>query len=206
MERAVSEPLRPWLAQESADVTPPADASPEERTARVLAEQLPRIRSLLHRIAGSTHELDDMTQDALIELARALPGFQGRAQLSTFVHTITVRVAYRWLAATRTRRTREVALELLPPPVHRLDPESRAMARQALRELYRTLDHLSDPLRIAFVLCELEGMDPMEAARVERVTPGTMRTRLSRAKEAVRRSLEHDPYLMEMRRNRGPRA
>lgn len=175
----------------------PTDGSDPETAARLL-EVLPRVRALLHRLCPSPSDLDDLTQEVLIELARALPRFEARSQLSTYVHTITVRVAYRWLTANAARRGREPALELVPPPVDAIDPESRAMAREALRRLYRCLDAMPSKLRVAFLLCDVHGLDPREAAAAEQVSWATIRVRLFRARREVRRRLAGDPFLARL--------
>jgi RNA polymerase sigma-70 factor (ECF subfamily) len=172
----------------------PGDPTDAER----LLEVLPVVRALLHRICWSPSDVDDLTQEVLIEVARALPRFEGRSQLTTYVHTITVRVAYRWLGATAKRRERESPLDLVAPPADTLDPESRALAREALRRLYRALDRLAPKLRVAFLLCDVYGLDPSEAATAEGVSSGTIRARLFRARVEVRRRLGNDPYLARL--------
>ena len=168
--------------------------SDHEQAERLL-EVLPLIRRLLHRLCWSHNDLDDLTQEVLIEVAKALPRFDGRSKLTTYVHTITVRVAYRWLAASAKRNARHTSLELVPPPIDAVDPESHAAAREALRRLYRCLDRMAPKLRLAFLLCEVHGLEQHEAAVAEGVSPTTMRVRLFRARREVRRRLAGDPFL-----------
>jgi RNA polymerase sigma factor (sigma-70 family) len=163
-----------------------------------LLEVLPLVRRLLHRLCWSPSDVDDLTQEVLIEVARALPRFEGRSQLTTYVHTITVRVAYRWLARAAKRRERESPLDLVAPPADMLDPESRVLAREALRRLYRCLDRMAPKLRVAFLLCDVHGLDPSEAAAAELVSSGTIRARLFRARAEVQRRLGSDPYLSRL--------
>jgi RNA polymerase sigma-70 factor, ECF subfamily len=172
---------------------PPIPESDEDR----LMALVPQIRRLLYRLCWSPSDLDDLTQEALIELAQALPRFEGRSKLSTYAHTIAIRVAYRWLEAQRERR-REIELDVVAPPPDELDPETRAMAREALRRLYRCLERLPLDQRIAFLLCEIEGWSPAEAAQAEDVSAGTMRARLMRARREVERRLAGDPYLARL--------
>ena len=156
----------------------------------VLRELLPRVRGWLHRLLGPRSDLDDATQDALSELASALPRFEGRASFATLAHRITVRTAYRYF-----RRAQETSLSLVAPPVDELDPESRAMQREALARLYRCLDRLPEKRRVAFVLCCVEGLSPSEAAEIEGTSGVTMRSRLMHARAEVARRLSSDPYV-----------
>jgi RNA polymerase sigma factor (sigma-70 family) len=165
-------------------------AGDPDTVAEVLGELLPQMRALLHRLLGPGADVDDALQDALTELALALRRFEGRSSLATFAHRIAVRTAYRYFGRRRT-----TPLEAVPPPCDEIDPESRAMARQALRRLYEVLATLPDYRRVAFVLCAVEGMAPSEAAQLEGVSATAMRSRLTHARADVARLLGDDPYV-----------
>jgi RNA polymerase sigma-70 factor, ECF subfamily len=161
--------------------------------ARALRELLPRIDGWMLRLLGSRPDLEDAVQDALVELTRALPRFEGRSQLSTLAHTVTVRVAYRYYG--RRARQAETSLELVPPPADLVDPESRAASREALRRLYRCLEKLPKKQRTAFVLCAVEGMQPAEAAQVAGIGALSMRSNLFHARRQIARMLGADPVV-----------
>lgn len=162
-----------------------------EATERALRELLPRIERWMLRLLGPRADLEDAVQDALVELALALPRFEGRSRLSTLAHTVAVRVAYRYYG--RQARRAETSLELVPPPADRVDPESRAASREALRRLYRCLDKLPKKQRTAFVLCAVEGMSPTEAAGVAGIGALSMRSNLFHARRQLARMLGADP-------------
>jgi RNA polymerase sigma factor (sigma-70 family) len=155
-----------------------------------IRELLPHVRRWLYRLLGRTPDLDDATQDALVEIAGFLPRFEGRSKLETAAHRITVRVAYRYFG-----RAHDVPLEIVPEIGADSGAESRVMAREALARLHRCLAKLPAKRRVAFVLCAIEGMTPSEAARVAGTTGLAMRCRLSRARRELARMLAHDPYL-----------
>ena len=157
---------------------------------------LPRVRRWLLRLLGPRADLDDATQDALIEIARALPRWEGRGSLAAMAHTITVRVAYRYFG-----RRAEIAIEEIE--LHDVvDPESRVASREALAKLYRCLDRMPENRRVAFVLCTIEGMTPAEAAAMEGVTAVAMRSRLSHARDELARLLRNEPTLSSWARAR----
>lgn len=157
----------------------------------VLRHLLPRLRAWLVRLLGPRPDVEDATQDLLIELAKALPRFRAEASCSTFCYRITLRVASRYYGT----RARTVPLELVPPPAARVDPESRVLRREVLLRLYDELDRLPEPQRAAFVLCRIEGLDPAEAAKLCGVTAGALRVRLHRARKQVEEALARDPYV-----------
>jgi RNA polymerase sigma factor (sigma-70 family) len=156
----------------------------------VLRALVPQIRGWLYRLLGRSSDLDDATQEALVEIARFLPRFEGRSSLKTAAHRIVVRVAYRYF-----RTTNETSLELVPELVDPESLESQMMAREALTRLHRSLQRIPAKRRIAFVLCAIEGMTPTEAAHVAGTTAIAMRCRLLYARRELARMLEHDPYL-----------
>jgi RNA polymerase sigma factor (sigma-70 family) len=157
----------------------------------VLVHLLPFVRRWLVRLLGRHPELDDATQEALTEIARFLPRFEGRSKLETAARKISVRVAYRYFGTSK-----EVPLESVPELV---DPDSvsenRLAAREALARLQRCLRKLPAKRRVAFVLCAIEGMSPSEAAEVDGTTALAMRCRLLWARREVARMLQGDPYL-----------
>jgi RNA polymerase sigma-70 factor (ECF subfamily) len=166
-------------------------AGDTDATRETLRELLPHVRRWLHRLLGNSPDLDDATQDALIEIATFLPRFEGRSKLSTAAHRITVRVAYRYFKSSR-----DVALADVPEVEGpRTDADTRIDAREALARLHRGLRRLPAKRRTAFVLCAIEGMSPTEAARVAGTTAIAMRCRLLWARRELQRLLNADPYL-----------
>jgi RNA polymerase sigma-70 factor (ECF subfamily) len=155
-----------------------------------LRELMPDVRRRLYRLLGPSADLDDATQEALAEIARFLPRFEGRSRLDTVAYRITVRVAYRYFGAAK-----EVSLEVVPELVDPENIESRVMAREALARLHRCLGRMPAKRRIAFVLCAIDGLTPTEAATVAGTTAIAMRCRLVYARRDVARMLEKDPYL-----------
>lgn len=158
-----------------------------------LTELVPAVRRWMYRTIGPGPDYDDAVQDALVELANALPRFEGRSKLTTFAHPIVVRTAYRHLAK---RRAQPVSAEI-DRIANDDDPERRAEKRQQLERLHRVLDRIPDKQRVAFVLCCVERLPHEEAARIEGVSIDTLRQRIKRAKAELARRLRADPELCE---------
>jgi RNA polymerase sigma-70 factor (ECF subfamily) len=173
------------------DLVERARAGDPDALSETLRDLLPHVRRWLVRLLGRTPDLDDATQEALTEIARFLPRFEGRSTLETAARKITMRVAYRYFGSSK-----EVALESVPELV---DPASgapaRLAAREALARLQRCLRKLPAKRRAAFVLCAIEGLTPSEAAEVAGTTAIAMRCRLLWARREIARMLQHDPYL-----------
>lgn len=184
------QPVRPLADDDRIARAVAGDPDAVRDTLRAL---LPHVRRWLVRLLGKTPDLDDATQEALTELARFLPRFEGRSKLETAAHKITVRVAYRYFGTPK-----EVALESVPEPMAPVgDADARIVAREALARLQRCLRRLPAKRRVAFVLCAIEGMTPSEAADVAGTTAVAMRCRLVWARRELARMLQHDPYLAQ---------
>jgi RNA polymerase sigma-70 factor (ECF subfamily) len=188
-------PLRPALSAEDGGEVHTLNAHESTRLGarvdtraeleRALLQLMPSVRNLLFRMLGPRHDLDDATQDALIELASALPSFAGESSLVTFARTITVRVGYRYFK----RRAPHVELDPELQAAASQQPDAELAQRRALVRLHRCLAKLPDKRRAAFVLCGIEGLSAEEAARLLGVRPGSMRSRYMHAREELKRLL-----------------
>jgi RNA polymerase sigma-70 factor (ECF subfamily) len=134
-------------------------------------------------------------QDALVELARALPRFEGRSKLTTFAYPVVTRCAYRYMREPPATATDPGTLERVPAAD---DPERRAAKREQLERLHRVLARLPVKQRVAFVLCAVERVPHAEAAEIEGVSVETLRARLKRARAELGRRLRADPELRAM--------
>jgi RNA polymerase sigma factor (sigma-70 family) len=158
-----------------------------------LTELVPTVRAWMWRLLGPRADYDDAVQDALVELAKALPRFEGRSSVTTFAHPIVVRTAYRYMRARR-----EQPLEGVDEIAGADDPELRTARRQELARLHRVLSQIPEPSRVAFVLCMVDRIPHEEAAAIEGVSVDTLRARLKRAKAEIARRLRADPELRAM--------
>lgn len=186
MARAAAEPSDLHLAQRcvSGDRVAQRELFRRERK---------RVHATLYRVLGSNTEMDDLLQDAFIEVFRSLASFRGDALLSTWIDRITVRVAYAYL--TR-RRSRTIHLEAVPDLVtHDASAEQRALAREAARRLYEVLDHLEARQRIVFTLHLIDGRTLKEIAAAMSATLVATKTRLWRARRFVEKRALRDPLL-----------
>lgn len=166
-----------------------------EEIERALTTLVPAVRRWVYRVLGPRPDFDDAVQDALVELARALPRFEGRAQLTTFAHPVVTRTAYRYLKQRREQAAEPGTLERV---ANDDDPEDRAATRQQLERVHRVLDRIPDKQRMAFVLCAVERLPHAEAAAIEGISVETLRARLKRAKSELARRLRADPELCAM--------
>lgn len=158
----------------------------EEPACRALVERYQRpVFALVSRLLGHGPQVEDTAQDTFLRAFRALPTFdrRGPARLSTWLLTIATR-----LCLDELRRHAPVSEPLedhaeLPAP-------ERTDAAGLQKPLQRALSALQPDYRAAFLLREAHGFSTAEVARALGVEEGTVKSRLSRAKAALREALE----------------
>jgi RNA polymerase sigma-70 factor (ECF subfamily) len=144
-----------------------------------------RLRALAYRLLGDRAAMDDALQEAYVKAFRALPAFREDAGLGTWLYQIT----YRACVDLQRREGRHQAAPLEESgatPTSSSDPAATATART---DLGRALAALPLDQRAAVLLVDAEGLDYDAAATVLGVAPGTIASRLSRGRAALRAAL-----------------
>jgi len=145
----------------------------------------PRLRALAYRLLEDRDLTDDVLQEAYLRAFKALGRFRGDSSLGTWLYRITYNACIDEL-----RRGRKV-VPLLPDIESdtldlRTGPEETAVAR---RDLAAALASLPSDMRAVVVLVDADGLDYGEAAKILGVPPGTIGSRLSRARAVLRAAL-----------------
>lgn len=152
-----------------------------------------RVRVLARRLLCDDAAAEDVVQDTFAALPAAARRFRGDADLETFVLSIAVKRA-RSQQRAAIRRRRALGRFREPPPPGPLDPERDSYRRELASQLEAALDNVPLKLRLAFILCEVEGLTAVQAAAVADIPAATVRTRLFHARRQLRDllALEHD--------------
>jgi RNA polymerase sigma-70 factor (ECF subfamily) len=152
-----------------------------------VAEHGPALRRLVAAWERDPAAREDLLQEVLLALWRALPRFRGDSSEKTFV----LRVAHNRAITHRFKpRQRVEPLEAAAAVVDGgPTPESNAAAGQRLERLRRALQALPIPARQVLTL-SLEGLSGAEIAAVLGITENNAGVRLSRARRALREELE----------------
>jgi RNA polymerase sigma-70 factor, ECF subfamily len=160
---------------------------------QLFLEQRVNVHRALFRILGSNRELEDLLQDAFIEILRALPSFRGDSTLRRWCQTIAVRIAY--LAISR-RRPPAVDLALVEDSVAGgPDVVCQLRAREAGRRLYAALDRIDAKHRIAFALAVIDGNSLAEVAALTASSVVAVKMRVWRARRELLRRARKDAVL-----------
>ncbi|WP_428262397.1 RNA polymerase sigma factor [Haliangium sp.] len=185
------------ITSEARVTSPPPDLAPRVQAAAagdraaaesLLAELLPRIRNLVRYLVRGDRDVDDIAQEALIAIARGLPGYRGEGSVQAWADRITARATFAHLRRCR-RDDEQVHLpDLSVVPAPGAGPEQYASRRQMVRRL----DDLPHEQRHALVLHHVLGLSVPEIARELEVSPETVRSRLRLGKAKLRAALQTD--------------
>ncbi|WP_052388931.1 RNA polymerase sigma factor [Belnapia moabensis] len=162
-------------------------ANGTEAFATAIAAEIPRLRRFARVLARGGDAADDLVQETLLRAISAREQFEPGTNLRAWLFTI-LRHA-RAANLRRASRSPIMEAETLPEsPVSGGQEE-----RQAMRDVATAFRKLARIHREALWLVVVEGLDYAEAARILNVPPGTLRSRLSRAREALREGIGGSP-------------
>lgn len=149
------------------------------------------------KILNDPQDAEDVLQETFIKALRALPSFEGRSSLSTWLYRIAVNEA---LMLVRKRRANFVSIDAdrddeegEAEPAEIVDwcclPEGDLLNAEARQFLNAAVQRLSPALRAVFVLRDLEGLSVKETADALNLTETAVKTRLLRARLKLREEL-----------------
>jgi RNA polymerase sigma-70 factor (ECF subfamily) len=159
----------------------PAMAHPDDRLRACVGQYLGAVWRLLRRSGVPAADADDAAQQVFLVLARRMDDVLPGRELAFLLRT-AVRVASQ---ARRTHRRRPEVSDPSPEthPSSRPSPEHELVEREELAQLDAILGTLDESLRVVFVLYEIEEMTMAAIADVLGLPPGTVASRLRRARE-----------------------
>ncbi|MCA1590630.1 MAG: sigma-70 family RNA polymerase sigma factor [Acidobacteria bacterium] len=158
------------------------------------------VYGLLCRLAGDREEAAELTQETFLSALKGIGKFRGDSELKTWLFRIAVnhsRNRFRWWK--RRRRDATISLDAETGDFSRTvsetiadrsaSPEDNAMLAERSRRLKAALATLPDVYREAVVLCDVHGMTYEQIAVTLDVQMGTVKSRIARGREELRRKL-----------------
>lgn len=152
------------------------------------------------RILRSDSDCEDAVQESLLSAIQSIATFKGNSALGTWLHRIVVNVC---LMKLRSRsRQPSLSIDALLPTfdasghprqaVRRWNtaPDERLLREETRELVRRCIELLPDDHRIVLILRDIEELDTRETAEILHATPGSVKTRLHRARQALRTLLE----------------
>ncbi len=174
-----------------------------EAFARLVGLHEGMVFNLATRLLGDAEEAKDVAQDVFLQVYRTLGRFEGRSSLKTWIYRIVVNQCHnrrRFWSRRGGNRGRALS-ELTPAEEARLaaaqpDPASpyeEVRRRERAERMQAALLGLSFAHRAVLLLREVEGLSCEAIAATLRLPEGTVKSRLARAREALRARFEDGP-------------
>ena len=151
-----------------------------------------KIYHLALRMCGSSVEASDIAQEAFLAAWRGLPSFRGEANFATWLYRLTSNAAIDYLRRQKKERgdmsldDEDLGLDAVDTGPGPQDAAERTEVRTAVAA---GLQQLSEGHRQVLVLREIQGLSYEEIADVLEVDLGTVKSRISRARTALRKIL-----------------
>lgn len=157
----------------------------------LVQEHNERLRRFIVKHIGDISEAEDLAQQAFVEAARSYQTFRGESQLSTWLYGIALNLVRNYLSRAPERRYDLVGeTDLAGLASDAPSPEESAQHSQTLHMLQEALGELPESMRTILLMVGLDNLSYEEAAAMLTVPVGTVRSRLSRARSALRVRLE----------------
>jgi len=208
------------------DLLAAARAGDELAFRRLIEPHYGELCAVCYRLLGSWHDAEDATQEALVRGWRALPRFDGRSRVRTWLYRIATNVC---LDALANRRKRLLPMDYGPPvregtgasserfdsewwiepfpdeftrvPDDAAGPAARAIARETIElSFVAALQHLPPRQRCVLVLRDVLSFSASEVAEMLSTTPTSVNSALQRAREAIEQRVPEGSQQENLRR------
>ena len=170
-------------------------AGDETACAELVAIHQRTVYNLAYHLLGAREDALDVSQEVFLRVFRTLSTFRGQSSLKTWIFRIVVnqvRNRQRWWR--RRHRSELISLEehLRHTDVEAREtiwPDRQLASKEAAAYLWSALERLPFDQRTALVLREVDGLAYDEIAFTLDIAVGTVKSRLTRARQALRRAL-----------------
>jgi RNA polymerase sigma-70 factor (ECF subfamily) len=177
---------------------PALQAGDQGELARLVDIYSERVYRLALKILNDPQDAEDILQETFLKAMRALPSFEGRSSLSTWIYRIATNEA---LMLLRKRKHGNSSLDDVKydeseegeRELQIIDwcclPERELISGEARKFLDKAIESLPDLLKLVFILRDIEGLSIRETAEALNLTEVTVKTRLLRARLFLRDKL-----------------
>lgn len=193
---------------EEASIVEELKSGSEEAYAWLVAHYHQPVYSLIYRIVSNQADAADTTQEVFLKVFRGIRHFNGESSLKTWLYRIAVHEASNQKRWWFRHKSRETSMEtqqdsegnsfgLCDVLMDQNDSPLEACAHEEVRaRVELELKQVPEPYRTTVVLRDIEGLSYEEVAEVLQISLGTVKSRLIRGREALKKRLE--PFVREL--------
>jgi len=195
----------PWsMAEEDVALVSAVRAGNQEAFDRLLSRYQASVYNVVYRIVGNPQDAADTVQEVFLKVYRGLDKFQGNSSLKTWIFRIAVHEGCNYKRWWRRHAQRESSLETPLGPGDRSreaptlgetlversrSPFDMSSSRETRDLVGQALNEIPKHYRTAVVLRDLEDLSYEEITEVLGVSLGTVKSRVGRGREALRKRL-----------------
>jgi len=193
---------------EEASIVEELKSGSESAYAWLVAHYHQPVYSLIYRIVSNQADAADTTQEVFLKVFRGIRHFNGESSLKTWLYRIAVHEASNQKRWWFRHKSRETSMEtqqdsegnsfgLCDVLMDQNDSPLEAFAHEEVRaRVELELKQVPEPYRTTVVLRDIEGLSYEEVAEVLQISLGTVKSRLIRGREALKKRLE--PFVREL--------
>jgi RNA polymerase sigma-70 factor (ECF subfamily) len=177
-------------AEQTLELVQRAQAGQMSAWSKLYQDNFERIYRHVRALTGDPHVSEELVQETFVQALLRISSFDRRSTFGTWLHGVAINVVRNHWRSQKSTAKAHAKLEV----VRSMDapgdePGVTVHRQQRVKALYAALETLPDPLRVAFVLRDLEGLSPEEAAHRLEITPGNLAVRATRARQRIRKQL-----------------
>jgi RNA polymerase sigma-70 factor, ECF subfamily len=188
--------MRPGAAEPESALVERAQHGDRAAFEELVRRHADRLYAVVLRFVADAGEAEEVTQETFLRAWRSIDRFEGRSRFFTWLYRIGINEAKRRAARQPPATLVSLDDEPIPDaPDWSEAPETRSQQSDLRRVLERTIRALPVEYRAPLILRDVEGLSTQEAAGVMELGEAAFKSRLHRARLAVRRAL--DQYFLE---------
>jgi len=176
-------------------------ADGDENSFETLVRKYERfVSTCVYPIIGSADDTADVCQEVFLKVYRSLSSFKGESSFSTWLYRVAKNCAYDFV---RKKKGENVSLDEtdedgkgleLPDTDEKNYPEQTALKNERKQLLWAAVSRLSDEHREIIVLRDINDYTYEQITQMTGLEPGTVKSRLFRAREALKKQLLKENY------------
>jgi RNA polymerase sigma-70 factor (ECF subfamily) len=172
---------------------------------RLLSSYQRRVFTICYRMLHNVDDAQEIAQDVLLKVFESLETYDGRSKLSTWIIRITMNACVSFMRRAQVRQTSSLhgsphdsdesssrGLRLALEDATEPEPGSRVEHDELRRSVIIALNRLDPDVRALLVLRDVQDLDYEQIAQVLGVPVGTVKSRLFRARAALREEMERE--------------
>ncbi len=158
------------------------------------------VATCAYSVVGNTEDALDVSQEAFLKAYKSIASFKGDSEFSTWLYRIAKNCALDFI-----RRKKDAAISInssgdegngfdLPDESKNSNPEKAALENEKTRLLYGAIEKLSDEHKEILLLRDINGYSYDEISNMLGIEQGTVKSRIFRAREALKKILSKENY------------